>query len=71
MQGGWTGELNYAITRLIQVVPYEMCRPEGIGKIRFGIGFMPRPVRRPDPYGLRPPRRHGRRLPRKRLDRGI
>jgi hypothetical protein len=26
IQGGWTGELNYAITRLIQFVPYEMHR---------------------------------------------
>ena len=26
VQGGWTGELNYAITMLIQLVPYEMCR---------------------------------------------
>jgi hypothetical protein len=26
VKGGWTGELNYAITRLIQRVPYEMCR---------------------------------------------
>jgi len=26
IQGGWTGELNYAITMLIQLVPYEMCR---------------------------------------------
>jgi hypothetical protein len=25
-KGGWTGELNYAITRLIQLVPYEMVR---------------------------------------------
>ena len=26
IQGGWTGELNYAITQLIQLVPYEMFR---------------------------------------------
>jgi hypothetical protein len=26
IQGGWTGELNYAITMLIQLVPYEMHR---------------------------------------------
>jgi hypothetical protein len=25
IKGGWTGELNYAITMLIQLVPYEMC----------------------------------------------
>ena len=26
VKGGWTGELNYAITMLIQLVPYEMQR---------------------------------------------
>jgi hypothetical protein len=26
IKGGWTGELNYAITMLIQIVPHEMCR---------------------------------------------
>lgn len=26
MPAGWTGELNYALTRLIQAVPLQMCR---------------------------------------------
>jgi len=26
LKGGWTGELNYAITMLIQHVPFQMCR---------------------------------------------